>query len=224
MVFSRLALAFVAITGALASPILTGDVDVVEASTNATESDFVLKRASNPNYTQNYIAGGANVQFSPNGNSFGVTYNTNQDFVVGRGWSTGDSSPITFSGSFSVTRGVGLLSVYGWSTNPLVEYYIMEDAANPPQQGTIKGTFQSDGGTYTVWEHQQVNQPSIQGTSTFNQYLSIRTSGRSSGTITVANHFKEWASFGMNLGQLNYQTLSVESWNGAGSAQLTVSK
>lgn len=100
----------------------------------------------------------------------------------------------------------------------------MEDASNPPQQGTIKGTFTSDGGTYTVWEHQQVNQPSIQGTSTFNQYLSIRQSGRSSGTVTLENHFKQWASYGMNLGSLNYQTISVESWGGAGSAQQTVTK
>lgn len=100
----------------------------------------------------------------------------------------------------------------------------MEDAANPPQQGTIKGTFTSDGGTYTVWEHQQVNQPSISGTTTFNQYLSIRTSGRSSGTVTVENHFKQWASYGMSLGSLNYQTISVESWGGAGKASQTVTK
>jgi endo-1,4-beta-xylanase len=97
MVSSTLALAFLTFTGALASPILTGDV----SPSNITERgdpDFILgnhnfrKRQTSPNYSQDYIASGANVQFTPNGNSFSVTYNTNQDFVVGRGWSTGDTT------------------------------------------------------------------------------------------------------------------------------------
>lgn len=89
--------------------------------------------------------------------------------------------------------------------------------------GTQKGTFTSDGGTYTVWEHQQVNQPSIVGTATFNQYISIRNSARTSGTVTIQNHFNEWASLGMSLGTLNYQVVAVESWSGSGSAQQSVS-
>ncbi|TVY82908.1 Endo-1,4-beta-xylanase B [Lachnellula suecica] len=226
--FTKLAVAFLAAAGSLAAPLEV--LDVVERNvTERGEPDFTLgahnfRKRQSPNYSQDYIASGANVQFTPNGASFGVTFNTQSDFVVGRGWTTGDSTPITMSGTASFTSGVGLLSVYGWSTSPLVEYYIIEDALNPPQQGTIKGTFTSDGGTYTVWEHQQVNQPSIQGTSTFNQYLSIRTSGRSTGTVTLANHFKQWASYGMSLGSMNYQTVSVESWSGAGKVQMTVGK
>lgn len=134
------------------------------------------------------------------------------------------SSPINLDGTFSVSSGVGLLSVYGWTTNPLVEYYIIEDSSNPPQQGSVKGTFTSDGSTYTVWENQRVQEPSIQGTATFNQYISIRSSGRSSGTVTLENHFKQWASYGLNLGTFNYQVVAVESWSGAGSAQQTVAK
>jgi endo-1,4-beta-xylanase len=84
--------------------------------------------------------------------------------------------------------------------------------------GSQKGTLTSDGGTYAIWEHQQVNQPSIQGTSTFQQYFSIRQDCASSGTVTIQNHFKAWAAQNMNLGSLNYQVVSVESWSGAGSA------
>ncbi|KUJ13042.1 endo beta-1,4-xylanase [Mollisia scopiformis] len=232
-IFSKLLLLSLTVAGSLASPveIKRDGVDILERNSdyNVIEPDFelgahsVVKR-TDPNYSQNYIASGANVQFSPNGNSFSVKFNTQSDFVVGRGWKTGDNTPIHFSGSASFTSGVGLLSVYGWSTSPLVEYYIIEDSKNPPQQGTIKGTFTSDNGTYTVWEHQQVNQPSIQGTSTFNQYLSIRSDGRSNGTVTLQNHFDEWAKYGMKLGSLNYQTISVESWGGAGSVSQTVTK
>ena len=100
----------------------------------------------------------------------------------------------------------------------------MEDPIGYPKSGTQKGTFTSDGATYEIWEHQQVNQPSIQGTTTFNQYISIRQSPRTSGTVTVANHFNAWSNAGMKLGTLNYQVLAVESWSGSGSGQLTVSK
>ena len=134
-----------------------------------------------------------------------------------------NSSPITYSGSFSA-QGVGILAVYGWSTNPLVEYYIMEVADGYQTVGTNKGTVTSDGATYAIWEHQQVNQPSIQGTSTFNQYISIRQGSRTSGTVTVQNHFNAWAAAGMNLGTLNYQVIAVESWSGSGSGQISLSK
>ena len=85
------------------------------------------------------------------------------------------------------------------------------------------GTVSSDGATYAIWEHQQVDQPSIQGTSTFEQYISIRDSATSSGTITVENHFKAWAALGMNLGTMNFQVIAVESWSGSGTASQSVS-
>jgi endo-1,4-beta-xylanase len=122
-----------------------------------------------------------------------------------------------------VGSGTALLSVYGWSTNPLVEYYIVEDNFNPPRFGTYKGTVYSDGSEYTIYENTRYNAPSIQGTSTFNQYISVRQSPRQSGTVTVANHFEAWAKLGLNLGTLSYQILAVEGWGGEGEAAQTVS-
>lgn len=113
--------------------------------------------------------------------------------------------------------------MYGWSTDPLVEYYIIDDEVNMDQSGTVKGSVYSDGATYTIWENERVNEPSIEGTSTFNQYISIRDSSRVSGTITVENHFKAWADLGMDLGTLNYQVIAVESWDGSGTCYQTVS-
>ncbi|KAI1328980.1 concanavalin A-like lectin/glucanase domain-containing protein [Xylariaceae sp. FL0255] len=189
---------------------------------NITEVDLPLEERSNTNYNQDYITGGS-VSYSPGTNEFSVTWNTQEDFVVGVGWKPGSTSPITYSGSFQVNSGLGSLSVYGWSTNPLVEYYVMENQVDLSTGGTQKGTFTSDGGTYAVWENQRVNEPSIEGTSTFNQYISIRQSPRTSGTVTLENHFNAWASYGMNLGTLDYQVLAVESWSGSGSASQQVS-
>jgi len=117
------------------------------------------------------------------------------------------------------------VSLYGWSTGPLVEYYVIEDyVGSPPTAGTYMGQVTSDGGTYNIYEHQQVNQPSIQGTATFEQYLAIRTSPVGSGTITTQNFFNAWASHGMNLGALNYQILATEAFGGgSGSSNFTVS-
>ncbi|KAK4239419.1 hypothetical protein C8A03DRAFT_32519 [Achaetomium macrosporum] len=179
---------------------------------------------SNPTYTQNYKTGGT-VNFTPTGTGFTLNYNVQQDFVVGVGWNPGTTQPVTHTGTFSVNSGLGSLSVYGWSTNPLVEYYIMEVNDGITVGGTQMGTVESDGGTYTIWKHQQVNQPAIAGSGlyTFWQYISIRNSPRTSGTVTVKNHFDAWAKLGMNLGTMNLQVVAVESWSGSGSASQTVS-
>lgn len=53
----------------------------------------LVERAQAVNYNQDYVASGANVQYSPNmgAGSFSVSYNTNKDFVVGLGWQPGNT-------------------------------------------------------------------------------------------------------------------------------------
>ncbi|KAJ7187355.1 xylanase A [Mycena filopes] len=182
-------------------------------------------------FWQNFVAGSFDVIFTNiAGGQFEVQWDGSGDFVVGQGVNPGSTSRVmNFNAAWSPNpASAAILSVYGWSTNPLVEYYINEDA-NDFNIGTInpgtthKGTVVSDGSTYDIFEHTQVNQPSIQGTATFNQYLSVRQNKRTSGSVTIQNHINAWAALGMHLGTMNLQIMAVEGLSSSGQATVTVS-
>jgi len=176
-------------------------------------------------YYQMWSAGQGSACITLNSsNSYSTSWSGIGDFVAGVGWNPGSTQSISYNGSLNANGGTNLVSLYGWSTNPLVEYYVIDNyVGSPNYAGQNMGTMTSDGGTYTIIKHQQVNQPSIQGTTTFWQYLAIRTSPRSSGTITFQNFVNAWASKGMNLGSMNYQIMATEAWGGgSGNSNITV--
>ena len=175
-------------------------------------------------YYEYWKDNGSGTMILGEGCNFSCTWGSVGNILFRKGVRPGSRNQVvTYSADYKPT-GNSYLSVYGWLKNPLVEYYIIESWGSwKPPGSSSKGTVDSDGGTYDIYQMQRTG-PSIEGNKTFLQYWSVRKTKRTSGTITCANHFNAWENKGMKIGSLYEVSFNVEAYQSSGgSADVKVS-
>jgi len=172
------------------------------------------------------------------GAAFRAEWNNPNDFLgrVGLYWNQGN--PYTFYKNvfceFAFTRsdngtagGYSYIGVYGWSRNPMIEWYIVEDwygngIMGPSTMGggaAKKGEFTVDGSVYFIYQATRpAGSGNIEGSNNpFPQFFSVRQTRRQKGKISITEHFKEWEKLGMVLGTNMFEAkFLVEAGGGTG--------
>jgi len=171
--------------------------------------------------------------------AFSSGWGESGDFLarIGLEWGSGGKTYDqygTISAQFAYTKtgtagGYSYIGIYGWSINPCVEYYIVEDSYNSfpfnAYNSTQKGTATIDGEVYKLFANSTTGSGGSRcpsGTTSWQQYWSIRQKARQCGTITISQHFDAWKAAGMPLGNMLEAKILVEVGGGTGSLNFPV--
>ena len=95
------------------------------------------------------------------------------------------------------SNGTSHYAIYGMTIEPMTEFYILENWEGPLPSAHKCGLFFADGSNYDIYK---TDLPYIGDKLT--QIWSIRKKQRNKGTVSVNEHFKEWAKNSIKLGKL----------------------
>lgn len=118
----------------------------------------------------------------------------------------------------------GYIGAYGWTTNPLVEFYIIDDWYSKPSEqyiGEKFGEITVDGAKYTIHAYLRQQEPidfDPSNLQTYVQIVSVRDSARQCGHINISAHLKKWNEL------FTGQTKQLRGSKGGGSASLKLGK
>jgi hypothetical protein len=169
--------------------------------------------------------------------AFSAAWNNSGDFLARIGLQWNDTKTYdqygTITAQYSQTKkgsggGYSYIGIYGWSTSPCIEWYIVDDSFNKmpvnPGNTTNKGTAMIDGGSYTFYSRPTTGTggSKCSGVSSWTQFYSVRSTSRTCGTISISQHFAAWAAAGMTLGKMDQAQILVEVGGGSGSIDFPV--
>ncbi len=171
--------------------------------------------------------------------AFSASWNESGDFLARIGLEFGNNGKAyteygTLKADFSYSKsgtagGFSYIGIYGWTNNPCVEYYIVDDSWNNfpfnAWNAQQMGTANIDGEDYKLFQNdtQGTGGSRCSGVSTWKQFWSIRQSARQCGTVTISDHFDAWVGAGMTMGSnLLEAKILVEVGGGQGSIEFPV--
>jgi len=165
--------------------------------------------------------------------AFSAAWSNSGDFLARTGleWGSGKAytSLGTVTADFAETKsgsagGYSYVGIYGWSVNPCIEWYIVDDSYNkmPVNPGSTvnKGTVTIDGGSYIMYTRSTTGTGGNRcgsSVTSWNQFYSIRQTARTCGQISITDHFNAWSNAGMTLGAVLEASILVEVGGGTGS-------
>ena len=206
----------------------TGGGSSTPITSTCTEAQKTLNGNATGTYcglTYEYWSDGGSASMIMKPGGFSVNFSVpNNNFLGRMGVKPGTGNEtFTYQATYA-PKGNSYLAIYGWTRNPLVEYYIVESYGtyNPSSGASKKGSATCDGGTYTLASNSRTG-PSIDGNTTFQQYWAVRDSKSTSGDINIKCHFDAWKAAGMNMGSLYEITMVVEGYHSSETADVKLS-
>jgi hypothetical protein len=169
--------------------------------------------------------------------AFGAEWNNAGDYLARIGYEWGNAGKTydaygTITAQFAYKKtgtggGYSYIGIYGWSTNPCVEWYIVDDSFNGmpvnPGNTSNKGTVKIDDGDYILYTRNTTGTGGSRcNVSSWVQYYSVRKTARQCGTISITQHFDAWKAASMPLGNLLEAKILVEVGGGNGSVEFPV--
>jgi endo-1,4-beta-xylanase len=173
--------------------------------------------------------------------AFSASWNESGDYLarLGLEWGGWNTTPQPYTAygtliaQFAYTKtgtggGFSYIGVYGWTNDPCVEYYILEDSWNnfpfDAWNATQTGTAFIDGEDYKLFRNttQGTGGSRCSGVSTWDQFWSIRQSARQCGIMSLTEHFDAWTAAGMQLGDMLEAKILVEVGGGNGRIDFPV--
>jgi hypothetical protein len=165
--------------------------------------------------------------------AFSASWSNSGDFLARIGLQWGNTGKAvdslgTVTAQYTETKtgqggGYSYIGIYGWSVNPCIEWYIVDDSYNKmpvnPGSTTKKGTVTIDGGSYILYTRPTngTGGSRCSGVNSWTQFYSVRQTARTCGQITISDHFSAWAANGMTLGSVLEASILVEVGGGVGS-------
>lgn len=171
----------------------------------------------------------------PGGGCFSCEWSNINNALFRRGRKFDCTQTYEELGNISIGYGVDFqpignsyMCVYGWTREPLVEFYVVESWGTwrPPGAPYALGNVTVDGAVYDIYKTTRYDQPSIDDIKTFDQYWSVRREKPKSngtkidGTISVSKHFDAWKKCGLELGKMYEVALTIEGYQSNGKAEI----